>query len=125
MAKRERNEQLNVSARQQLERRPCLLKPGSHEQHKHKHNTNTKTKHDLSSETCEDKTTRIFHCFAFCSALGLCLDYDLMLMTILMTSFPCFAFCFAFMLMLSCEPGFSFQARDHTHLISSRFIQNS
>ena len=27
---------------------------------------------------------RISLCFAFCSALGLCLDYDLMLMTILM-----------------------------------------
>ena len=42
----------------------------------------TKTKHDFSSGTCEDKTTRIFLCFAICSALGLCLDYDLMLMTI-------------------------------------------
>ena len=44
-------------------------------------------KHDFSSGTCEDKITRIFLCFAFCSALGLCLDYDLMLMlmTILMS----------------------------------------
>ena len=46
-------------------------KPGSHEQHKHKHKINMKTKHDFSSGTWEDKTTRIF----LCSALGLCLDY--------------------------------------------------
>ena len=61
------------------------FKPGSHERHKHK--INTKTKHDFSSGTYEDKTTRIFLCFAFGSALGLCLDYDLMLMlmTILMS----------------------------------------
>ena len=47
----------------------------------------TRAKHDFSSGTCEDKTTRIFLCFVFCSALGLCLDYDLMimLMTILMS----------------------------------------
>ena len=51
----------------------ALLKPGSHERHKHKHKINTKRKHDL-----RDKT-RIFLCFAFCSALGLCLDCDLML----------------------------------------------
>ena len=65
----------------------ALLKPGSHERHKHKNKMNTKTKHDFSSGTCEDKTTRIFLCFAFCSALGLCLDYGLMLMlmTILMS----------------------------------------
>ena len=56
------------------------VKPGSHERHKHK-----KTKHDFSSGTCENKTTRIFLCFAFCSAFGLCLNYDLMLMTILMS----------------------------------------
>ena len=43
-----------------------------------------KTKDGFSSETCEDKTTRIFLCFAFCSALCLCLDYDLMLMLMLM-----------------------------------------
>ena len=49
------------------------FKPGSHERHKHK--INMKTKHDFSSGTCEDKTMRIFLCFAFCSALGLCLDY--------------------------------------------------
>ena len=42
---------------------------------------NTKTKHDFFSRTCEDKTTRIFLYFAFCSALGVCLDYDLMLNT--------------------------------------------
>ena len=36
--------------------------------------------HDISSETCDDKTTRVFLCFVFCSALGLYLDYDLMLM---------------------------------------------
>ena len=51
----------------------CFVKPDSHERHKHKHKVNTKTKHDFSSGTCEDKTTRIFLCFAFCSALGLCL----------------------------------------------------
>ena len=62
------------------------FKPGSHERHKHKDKIRTKTKRDISSETCEDKTTRIFLCFVFCSAHGLCLDYDLMLMitTILM-----------------------------------------
>ena len=53
------------------------LKPGLHERHKHKQQ---KTKYDFFSGTCEDKTTIIFLCFAFCSALGLCLDYDLMLM---------------------------------------------
>ena len=55
------------------------LKPGSHQRHKHKHKIDTKTKHDFSSGTCEDKTTRIFLCFVFCSALGLCFDYVLML----------------------------------------------
>ena len=38
-----------------------------------------KTKCDISSGTCKDKT-RIFLCFVFCSAHGLCLDNDLMLM---------------------------------------------
>ena len=33
----------------------------------------------------EDKTTRIFLGFAFCSAFGLCLDYDLLRMFMLMT----------------------------------------
>ena len=62
------------------------LKPGLHERHKHKDEIKTKTKNDISSGTCEDKT-RIFLCFVFCSALGLCLDYNLMLMitTILMS----------------------------------------
>ena len=64
---------------------PNNVKPGSHERHKHEHKINTKTKHDFFSGTCEDKTTRNFHCFAFCSVLGLCLDYDLMLITILMS----------------------------------------
>ena len=68
-----------------------------------------KTKDEFSSETCEDKTTRIFLCFAFCSALCLCLDYDLMLMlmTILMSQAWLDPLCFALMLMLmlSCEPG--------------------
>ena len=49
----------------------------SHEQHEHKDKINTKTKHDISSETCEDKTSKIFHCFTFCSAFGLCLDYTI------------------------------------------------
>ena len=75
-----------------------------------------KTKHDISSGTCEDKTTTIFIYFFFvlCSALGLCLDHDLMHMitTILMShawlhAFICFAFCFVLMLMLMCEPGFA------------------
>ena len=66
------------------------LKPGSHERRKDKHNINTKIKHDFSSGTCEDKTTRIFNkttriSFVFCSALGLCLDYVLMLMTIIIS----------------------------------------
>ena len=57
-----------------------MLKPGSHKGHKHKDKINVKTKHDISSGTCEDKTTGIFLCFVFCLALGLCSDYDLMLM---------------------------------------------
>ena len=63
------------------------LKPDSHERHRHKDKINSKTKHDICSGTYKDKTTRIFLCFVFCSALGLCLDYDLMLMitTILMS----------------------------------------
>ena len=53
------------------------------------------------SGTCEDKITKNFLSLAFCSALGLSLDYDLMLMTILMAqAFLCFAFCFALMLKL-------------------------
>ena len=45
-----------------------------------------KTKYDISSETYEHKIG-IFLCVVFCLALGLCLDYDLMLMitTILMS----------------------------------------
>ena len=78
------------------------LKPGSHEQHKHKDKINTKTKHDISSGTCEDKTTRIFLCFVFCSAHGLCLDYDLMLMitTILMSQARLHSFVLPFVLSL-------------------------
>ena len=45
------------------------FKPSPHDRHKHK--INTKTKHDFSSGTCEDKTTIIFLCFLFCSAVGL------------------------------------------------------
>ena len=56
------------------------LKSGSHEHRKHKDKINTKTKEDISSETCEDKTARIFFCFVFYSVLGLRYDYDLMLM---------------------------------------------
>ena len=56
------------------------LKPGLHEQHRHKDKFSTKTKHDICSGTCKDKTTRIFLCFSFYSALGLCLDYAVMLM---------------------------------------------
>lgn len=37
-------------------------KLGLREQHKHKDKIDTKTKHDISSETWEDKTTRIFLC---------------------------------------------------------------
>ena len=37
------------------------------------------------SFSSEDKTTRIFLGFAFSSAFGLCLDYDLLLMLMLMT----------------------------------------
>ena len=62
---------------------PLRLKPASHERHKHRDDINTKTKHDIS-ETCEDKK-RIFLCFVFRPALRLCLDYDLMLTTILMS----------------------------------------
>ena len=62
-----------------------IVKIASHEQHKHKDKINTETKRDIFSGTCKDKTARIFLCFIFCSALGLCLDYDLMFMTILMS----------------------------------------
>ena len=55
------------------------VKPSSQKQHKHKDKINTKTKHDISSRTYEDQT-RIFLCFVLSSVLGLCLDYDLMLM---------------------------------------------
>ena len=70
-----------------------------------KHRINTKTKQDFSCGTCEDKTTRIFLCFAFCSALGfrllfLCLDYDLMLMTILMSQASLHSFVLPFVLPL-------------------------
>ena len=54
--------------------------PGWHEQHKHKDKINTKTKHDISSGTCEDKTTRIFLYLVICSVFGLCLNFDLLLM---------------------------------------------
>ena len=47
------------------------------DRHQHKDKINRKTKPDISSGTCKDKTTRIFLCFIFRSALGLCLDYDL------------------------------------------------
>ena len=78
------------------------IKPGSYER---KRKINTKTKHYFSFGTREDKTTIIFFCFAFCSALGLCLDayaYDDPYVAGL-TSFLCFAL--MLMLMLSCEPG--------------------
>ena len=88
----------------------CLLKPSSHKRHKDKDMINTKTKLGISSRTCKNKTTIIFLCFAFCSVLGLYLDYNLMLMlkTILMsqTWLHSFDFCFNFMLMYKCEPGF-------------------
>ena len=45
------------------------FKPSSYERHKHK--INAKTMHDFSSGTCENKTTIIFLCFLFCSAVGL------------------------------------------------------
>ena len=85
------------------------LIPGSHESHKHKDKIKTKTKLHISLGTCTDKTTRIFLCFVFCSALGLCLDNDLMLMnhdyddTYVkgLTSFLWFALCFVLMLMLT------------------------
>ena len=70
-----------------------------------------KTKHDISSGNGEDKTTRIFLCFVFCSVLGLCLDYGPYVYAYDdsyaagLTSFLCFAFCFVLMLMFKCEPG--------------------
>ena len=93
------------------------FKPGSHQRHKHK--IDTKTKHDLSSWTCKYKTTRICLCFVFCSALGLCFDYVLMLMLRLcsyacayvilyvagLTAFLCFAFCLSLCLCRQCEPA--------------------
>ena len=101
------------------------LKPCSHEQQKHEEKINTKTKYDIFSGTFEDKTTRNFLCFVFCSAIGLCLDYDLML-TLRRPScrrldfIPFFfAFCFILMLMLmlmlmfKCEPVFSVQSRQY------------
>ena len=78
------------------------LKPGSHERHKRKEKINTKTKCDISSGTCEDKTARIFLCFFFCSALGLCLDCDLMFMitTILVSQAWLHSFVLPFVLSL-------------------------
>ena len=82
----------------------------------------TKTKHDLSSGTCKYKSTRICLCFVFCSALGLCFDYVLMLvlMSLYMSQASLHSFVLPFvcpyMLMLMprvwtidqwCEPGFS------------------
>ena len=59
--------------------------------------------------TREEKITRIFLYFAFCSSLGLCSYACDDPYVAGLTSFLCFAFCFALMLMLSCEQGFSFQ----------------
>ena len=69
--------ELQLRMRSVVRQKLWSVKPGSHERHKHKAKINTKTKHDICSRICEDKT-RIFLCFVFCSALGLCLDYDLM-----------------------------------------------
>ena len=44
-----------------------------------------KTKHDLSFGTCKYKTSRVFLCFVFCSALRLCFDYVLMVILVLMS----------------------------------------
>ena len=76
------------------------IKPGLPEQHKHKDKINRKTKRDISSETCEDKTARIFLDFVFCSALGLCLGYDLMLVLILMSQARLHSFVLPFVLSL-------------------------
>ena len=76
----------------------CAVKPGSHQRQKHKQKIDTKTKHDLSSGTCKYKTTRIFLWFVFCSALGLCFDYVLMvvLMSLYMSQALLHSFVFPF-----------------------------
>ena len=91
-----------------------ILKPGSHQRHKHK--IDTKTKHYLSSGTCKYKTTRIFLCFVFCSALGLCLHGLCMFLCLCLCRstvyvagltaflcFPCLSICLC--LCCQCEPG--------------------
>ena len=84
------------------------VKLGLYEQHKHKDKINTKTKRDISSGTCKDKTTRIFLCFVFCAAFGLCTWQSLCRR---LASFLYFAFCFVLMvilmLMLTHKPGLS------------------
>ena len=92
------------------------LRPGSHKRHKHKHKINTKTKHDFSSGTCEDKTTRIFLCFAFWCPLGLCLDYDLMLM--LMTILMSQAWLHSFDLPFVCPYAYAY-AHAYAHAVLS------
>ena len=78
------------------------FKPGSHEHHKHKDKINTKTKLDIS-ETCEDKTTRIFLRLVFLFG-----SLDLMLITILMSQVWLYSFDLPIVLSLclrSGEPG--------------------
>ena len=57
--------------------------------------------------TREEKITRIFLYFAFCSSLGLCSYACDDPYVAGLTSFLCFAF--MLILMLSSEPGFNFQ----------------
>ena len=79
----------------EVKARKKRLKPGSH-----KHKIDTKTKHDLSSGTCKYKTTRIFLCFVYCSALGLC--FDCVLMLVLMSLYMSQASLHSFVLPFVC-----------------------
>ena len=66
----------------------------------HTSDISNENKASMTSGTCEDKITIIFLCFAFCSALGLCLNYDLMLVLMLMTILMSQAWLHSFVLSL-------------------------
>ena len=83
--------------------RSTSFKPGSHKRHKHKDKINTKTKHlSMISPLGLAKIKQDFLCFVFCSALGLCLHYDfmLMIMSILMSQVWLHSFVLPFVLSL-------------------------
>ena len=78
-------------------------------------------RHHCSSGTCKDKT-RIFRWFVFCSALGSCLDYVLMLMikTFLMLQALLHPFVLPFLLSLCLYSRVNQAFQFGTHEASSR-----